>query len=504
MTRRLAALSMLFLQLGCSLAGIADGKPRDGGGGAASTSSAGGVGGSASPSDFAWIHGHGSDEDQGTINGESSSLFGLHAQGGIVLAASTRSTINFGGGPLGAPGASNAVVASLSPEGQHRFSAALDGTAIVKDVTSLAVAPDGRIAVAGSFRAGTLRQESPKINCTSSIRPDGYVIVFDPTLRLLGARQLKEAPGASAAAQEVSGVAFDGNGDLYVVGRFVAGLTIVDEAGSADTGCSVPNGANTTEDAFVLKLDATLSCEWSQTFGTDTADESATAVAAAPDGDVVVGGVYREGLPLPDGTALGTVGGADGFVARLGPRREFRWAKSIAASGADSISALALDDASVYVAAPFNGSRLVVTGCDGALQSNGQDIIVAKLSGSSGDCLWRQQVGGARTQRVHAIALSDRSLAIAGSFDGAFSLGERRIATALGSHDAFLLWLGRDGGDFLSQLVRSSTSTETFESVAIEGSAVFVAGTYAEPFDGLPPVNRAEDFFVGRLREPAP
>lgn len=224
---------------------------------------------------------------------------------------------------------------------------------------AVAIEPSGAIAIAGSF-AGTL-QLNPGTLTSASGTSDLFVLRY-----LGGTRLWSQHFGSPTSVLFATAVAVDGAGNALVTGRANGTLNF---GGGA---------VSTTDDAFVLKLDAaTGDHSWAITTVGPGADFT-TGIATDPLGRiVVVGYTFDTAVDFGAGPLAGPGGNTDAFlVSYSNADGQYRWSRFIGSPGGDTGRALALDDIGrVSVAGSVEGSvdygGGVVTGF------GGNDVFVA-------------------------------------------------------------------------------------------------------------------------------
>ena len=195
------------------------------------------------------------------------------------------------------------------------------------------------------------------------------------------------------------------------------------------------------------------STPWALRIG-GTAPDYANSAAIAPDGSVVVAGVFREtatfGERDPNETSFTTGGGGDGFVARYTPDGELLWASAMAVEGASDPNdtceprdLTVADDGTIFVAGAFDltvdfgldegGSPVTLT------STGGQDAFMAAYS-ADGVLYGAKRAGGTASAVVEAIhVLTDGSVLIARCFrdEATFGPGEpnQTVLTSPGAID---------------------------------------------------------------------
>jgi hypothetical protein len=344
------------------------------------------------------------------------------ADGGVAIAGYYRDPVDFGGAPLADGGSNNLFVARLDADGEHLWSDSLYGNDEVVG-HGVASSPGGAVAVVGRFRGSM--QGGPQGPVASAGGRDGLVAVFasDGSPRWLTAY-------GDDQEQILRAVDIDAAGNLWVAGYFegridmgdgehisrdlndvvVAKLAIDGEAkwsrsfeglgdqfalalaatpdggvvvgghffGSISVGGQQLEARGDARDVFVIKLDAEGLPVWSRRFG-DEANQRCVALAVDGEGNVVLG-AYGEGAPSFGGAPLETRGASDVFVAKLNPEGEHVFSARYGDHGGSALYGLALDAAGrVAITGYYEG------GIDfglGALRAGGvrePNLFVAKL-----------------------------------------------------------------------------------------------------------------------------
>jgi hypothetical protein len=214
-------------------------------------------------------------------------------------------------------------------------------------------------------------------------RLDVFVRAYDLSGHVLWTREF-----GSMGDDRATGVATDATG-IYV-------------AGSTDgrVGRTVWGGT----DGFLRKFSFNGATVWTQQVGTSLTDEI-DAVAADTEG-VYVGGTT-------DGAFENANSGAsDAFVRAYHPGGGKWWVSQIGTLGTDGITGIAAKPDAIYVAGSTDGTV-------GDQSLGGVDGFVARLN-HGGRALWTRQFGSPGTDQVTAISATALGILVTGSTDGSF------------------------------------------------------------------------------------
>jgi hypothetical protein len=217
----------------------------------------------------------------------------------------------------------------------------------------------------------------------------------------------------TSANDDARGVAEASGGDIVVVGRTDGALS----------GAASGNG-----DAFVARFTRSGTLRWVRQLGT-AATDSATAVAVAPNGDVVVAG--NTGGSLSPIAAEANVNDQDDvFIARFNRYGRLLWLHQFGTEEFDNVNALVLNASSdIYLGGTTIGSISTVAG-EGNIE--GLDGFVARYT-ARGTVVWRRQFGTESTDVVNAISRNPW-----GGIDIAGLTGGNLAEPNSGGNDAFV------------------------------------------------------------------
>jgi hypothetical protein len=218
----------------------------------------------------------------------------LDADGRLALTGWTwGNDLSFGGEPISAPkGYRSSYVAVLTQSGKHAFSLAV-GSPTWNDATSVAFDAHGNVAVAGSF-SGTLELGALELPAVGS--KSLYVAKLDAQGRVLWVHISPHERQHVAPA-----VTFTKAGNVLVVGGYDGHLDFGTPLPTATPlelqGCvSAPERSPAAQRMYWVELDAAGRQAHVESYGEPYA--AASDVTTAPEGDVIVDGLFRGRLSL--------------------------------------------------------------------------------------------------------------------------------------------------------------------------------------------------------------
>jgi hypothetical protein len=289
--------------------------------------------------------------------------------------------------------------------------------------------------------------------------------------------------GNDLGGSRVNAVATDAAGNSYLAG-FFSGTTDFDPAHlhAGDTDFLT---ARADTDAFVAKYASDNTLIWARRMGSATpvvhqggASDAARDLALDAAGNVYVTGQYYGTADF--GTInLTSVGGADGFVAKLDSTGTFKWAKSWGTAADEMGSGVGVD----------SGSNVYVAGLGLAATQAQSGVDVLKFS-ASGSASWADWI---KTQWIVPPDLAVNSAGnvfVASTFTGLvdFDPGPKTTNVyAESSASAYVLELTNAGKlGWISTFI-GQTGYSFAQSVALDGSGnVVVGGRYSGTVDFNP------------------
>jgi enterochelin esterase-like enzyme len=208
------------------------------------------------------------------------------------------------------------------------------------------------------------------------------------------------------------------------------------------------HAGSTTDDAFVVRLDADGVVRWLTQFGVAAAADRAYGLTATSDG-----GGYLVGYTK--GALSGTNGGdKDAILARITPDGQLAWVRQLGGSGEDKGYGVAADATGVFVV----GST--PAGLPGAPALGGLDGWIARY-GVDGTLQWVSTVGGSGDDRLSAVTVTTTGLA---------------VATGVSNGDLLAVAYTAAGGQQWSTTLATPSTDAGAAAVALPGGEVELVG----------------------------
>ena len=190
-------------------------------------------------------------------------------------------------------------------------------------------------------------------NITSLGQADIFVSKLDSAGNFIWARAM-----GGPFADEATGVALDGSGNVYTVGGFRG--TADFDPGRLSFNLTNAGGQNSTQlDIFVSKLDTAGNFIWARAMGSRFG-EAASDIALDRSGNSYAVGTFEDTIDFDPGPLtyiLNAEGDYSIFVSKLDSAGNFGWAGSIGGPFSQDVSGVELDSAgNVYTVGAFQGT----------------------------------------------------------------------------------------------------------------------------------------------------
>ena len=325
---------------------------------------------------------------------------------------------------------------------------------------AIAVAPNGDLVMAGTF-TGTMNLGGAAISSAGGA--DGWVARYSAAGTFRWSTKL-----GGIGADLATGVAVDANGDVYVVGSFV---------GPVDFGGG--SRANARGGYLVKLASATGAYVWDRVFGSTTVD-NAISVAAVDANTVAIGGRFTGTIDFGNGNRSATpAGGFDSFVAAYSTATGASvWSNALTTTGNDGdFGSLIAVGGDVYVTASYFGTATLG---GASLVSAGQDIFVARYTGTTGAHVWSIRQGGSNSEYSKSMASDGTHVFVGGMFLATTNLGGTNMTTA-GGFDAFVASYNIADGTYAWSQRYGGANTESAVSLAANTNRLAVGISFDGP-----------------------
>jgi hypothetical protein len=355
-------------------------------------------------------------------------------------------------------GVRDTYVIKIDTSGNTTWSKNFGGVGANAYGLSLAVDGNSDVYVAGRLTTASIT--TPAISLLGT--QDAFIIKLDSsgnTTRASG------YPGYSASGTtNLSGVARDTSGNLYIVGNFTSSIFNIGGFSLNKIG---------TQDIFAAKLDAAGNVIWAKNYGGSGSSGTGSGVAVDGTGNVyIVGYLLTANFTTP---ALSRIGVADAIVLKLDTSGNTTWAKNYGGAAASAYGrSLAVDGSgNVYLAGDFSTADLTTP----ALTRIGIDSFAIKLD-PSGNTIWAKNFGGAGVSAGGKSIKVDGSgnVYLAGDFSSA-SLTNPAL-TKIGTRDAYVIKLDSSGNTTWSKNYGGAGATSYGATLALDGSSNVYLGGY--------------------------
>jgi len=285
----------------------------------------------------------------------------VDAAGNIVIGGEFNGNVDLGAGYVSTGQPRGVFVASLDPDGNHRWSHVYGGStsSAYSNVWGVGVDPAGNVAIAGTF-SGDIDLGSGSL--TSAANKDMFVARFDSS----GTPQWSRRVGGSGEdwARDVT---LDGLGNVLVSGHFDA---------TVDFGFG-PVTTTGYGDGYVVKYGPTGTPSWVSII-TGSNSQFAMSVHADVSNQVIVGGHFYGASGFAGTTLTAPTTSPDLFLLKLTDSGAATWVQHFAGSGFEDIRDIASDSTrSIAIAGSIGATT---TFGSTTLTPSGTDAFVAKLA----------------------------------------------------------------------------------------------------------------------------
>lgn len=362
-----------------------------------------------------WSRRYGNDSEQAGVG------VGIDGTGAAYIVSAFSGTIDFGGQPLVSSGSYNVGLAKIDTAGDHIWSKCF-GDARYHVPECIAVAPSGRVTIAGRFQ-GTI-DFGGSVLASRSNQTDIFIATFSADGECIWAKGI-----GGPYEQQTRAMAVDAVGNIGVTGVFKgvldAGGLILKEDQPGDY-CG-----------FLAKLDQDGTVLWCNRFGEPRVEQGSAIAFDHGNGDLVAAGFMRNKLPKE------LVGKAQAVcsLTRLDSNGVVRWSKAFGTNAFASSLSVAPDQ-EILLTGYFD--QVVDFGRGRLISAGGYDLFAATFT-ADGQPNWSERYGDQRQQFLITGTYGvDGSIVLGGSFHGTIDFGagvlvaEGYTGAAEGAEDVFL------------------------------------------------------------------
>ncbi len=339
---------------------------------------------------------------------------------------------------------------------------------------------NGEVYVCGRFRVTVDFDPGSGVNnITSAGDHDIFILKLDTNGNFVWVKTI-----GSAGADEVENCDLDPNGNILLCGVF-SGTVDFDPNGGVQNLTSVA-----TQDAYILKLDASGNYVWAGRFGSNPG-ELVYGIKTDALGDVYACGLFYGTIDFDPGAGVSNLAAgnnySEDFVLKWTSAGAFVWANKMGnPNDSDVAYDLDLDNSgNAIVTGSFNGiADFDPSGATFNLTSAGSgDIFVAKYLSANGAFVYAKGMGGAQLDQSYAIALDpSENIYVTGfySVTADFDPGAAVFnLVCAGIGDAFILQLD-DAADFMWAGSIGGSQNDYGSAINVHGfNEVYAGGTFS-------------------------
>ncbi len=254
---------------------------------------------------------------------------------------------------------------------------------------SVATDSSGSVYLCGIFRSATLNLGSVTLTNTTSGYSDVFVAKFDSSGVLQWAKS-----GGGSNSESTSGIAVDGNRNVYVSGIYLSGTCIFGN----DT---INNSALSFYDIFLVSYDSLGNLRWIDSEGGNKND-MVQCISIDAQANIYIGGTTYSNSFMFGSHLFGDAVNADLFIAKYDSAGNVIWAHTESGSGYESIYGIeAQMNRCIYLTGTFTDS--IHFGTSALTTAGGADSFIAKYD-TSGNPIWSQRFGGTADDNAYNVA----------------------------------------------------------------------------------------------------
>ncbi len=269
-----------------------------------------------------------------------------------------------------------------------------------------------------------------------------------------------------------TGIATDGNGNAYVVGWFWSTSIAFGSITLTNAGGTIP------VDLFVAKYDPNGNVLWARRAGGGGVDV-ANRVAADAGGNIWVTGRFRSSSITFGSTTLSNISSDDIFVVKYDPNGNALWAKVAGGNGIDEAFGIAVDGSgNTYITGEHGSDMLAFSSTITLANTGNYDFFIAKYD-PNGNVLWAKGATGTGREVAYSVAAdSSGNVYVAGRFESTSLTFGATTLTNQGNNDIFVVGYDENGNELWAMSVGAGGS-DVATAIALDGVGNgYVAGSF--------------------------
>ena len=233
----------------------------------------------------------------------------------------------------------------------------------------------GNLKTPGTTSSATYSIDSLSVNINPLVAADqlGLIIKTDTTGALIWARDLEpDFTSTTNFIVSANAAVSAGDGTVIIGGSISDGSDLLGQTETTNSG---------SQDAFVMKLDASGNVLWRKVFGGSGMD-AVNALGLRSDGQIVVGGIFNSALTLGSTTLTPADNSPDGFLALLqSDGSTFNSASDFGGTGYQDISKLIVTEGdTVWTASRTQNDLLIDGNSANSIGSSDAAVVISKIS----------------------------------------------------------------------------------------------------------------------------
>ncbi len=208
----------------------------------------------------------------------------------------------------------------------------------------------------------------------------------------------------------------DAENNVYLVGSFSDSLFI--------DGQSIT--ATAEEDLFVAKWDEVGNFQWVKQFGISGINRG-MEVLINPDGQIIIGGIFKGQLALGSDTINANTPDFDVFLATLDPNGTGLWVRKAGGVLEDNFSSMAIDEVqNIYVTGQYTGRLSLDEAITIETEGFNENAYLIKYT-QNGSPIWAKSIGGTNFETSTDLLYQNKELIVSGFFDQQIEVDEYSV-----------------------------------------------------------------------------